>query len=422
MIARDLPSRVRELWTRASLPLAFGALLALVLVGFLFITGLADFHASGYDTASVLQQALRQACRLLVPWLLLWLFITPALQRVPVAQPWLALIGSAVVAVWLVPATLSVSGPGGQGGSDVAPLVTLGLLTLVLTLPVVRANDVWLPAIFLAAAHVVIASLFGLPFAGNSTGVLATSLTGDTLVTGGRMGPVFGFVGMLGMVWLGWSILQHQSQLFAGAASRRRSRERGLLDLAGGILMAGAAVALVWAGSLAAEQIRVGEIRVAVAPLAASLTTLLPEALASVIWTCAIVTAMAWIATGRGLIAAFIATDVAAAIHFVWTPGANLYSTAGVFAMSLAVTMAFARTGRLWLPVGLAFGWALFEGPIFGFPTPGFPMRQPWLSQDILQYSAMTGGVLGPGASVLATAAKALLAGAVLYSTRRRRP
>jgi hypothetical protein len=415
MIARDLPPRVREIWARAGLPLAFGALLALVLVGFLFITGLADFHASGYGTGPVLAQALRQACRVLVPFLLLWLFITPALQRVPVAQPWLALVGSAATAVWLVPATL------GLAGIDAMSLAALFLFTLVLTLPVVRAHDVWLPALFLIAAHVVIASIFGLPFAGNSTGVLSTALSGDALVTGGRMGPAFGFVGMLGMVWVGWSLLQHQSLLFAGAPSRTRPRELGLLDLAVGLAMAGAAVALVWAGSLAAEQIRVGEVNVSLAPLATSLTTILPDALALVIWTCAVITALAWMATGRGLVASFIATDVVAALHFLLTPGANLYSTAGVFAMTLAVTLAFARTGRLWLPVGIAFGWALFEGPIFGFPTPGLAAREPWFSQEILQYSAMTGGVLGPAASVAATAAKALLAAGVLFWTRRRR-
>jgi hypothetical protein len=100
------------------------------------------------------------------------------------------------------------------------------------------------------------------------------------------------------------------------------------------------------------------------------------------------------------------------------SPGGTGHVVAGSAVLTLALTLAFAKTGRLWLPIGIAYGWLLFEGPIFGFPTNGFPIGHPWFSQQVLEYTVWGGGIAGPAASVFATAAKCLVVVGVILLTR----
>ena len=139
--------------------------------------------------------------------------------------------------------------------------------------------------------------------------------------------------------------------------------------------------------------------------------------MASAILSCVIFMTPAFALVRRGWIAALIASALVVWVH-LQSPGTSAHTAAGAGALALAMTLAYAKTGRLWLPVGLSYGWLLFEGPVFGFPTNGFPIGHPWFRQQVLTYTTLGGGVIGPAASVFATAAKCLLVAAVIAVTR----
>jgi hypothetical protein len=182
-------------------------------------------------------------------------------------------------------------------------------------------------------------------------------------------------------------------------------------------MLAAAAAAVSFVLAIASRQSRIAGVEISLSAISNSLTTALPVAIASAILSCAILVTLAYALVRRRWIAAIIATAITVALH-LQTPGTNAATAAGAGALALAMTLAFANTGRLWLPVGLSYGWLLFEGPIFGFPTNGFPIGHPWFQQQVIAYTALGGGIIGPAASVFATASKCLLVVAVVAVTR----
>lgn len=388
-----------------------GLVFGLVLTGYLFITGILDVTSSGYSTWGIVVQALPRAAKDLVPWLLIWLFVTPAVQRIPFGRPWLALVVTATLAVFLVPEMLAIDDLGAM------QLGALALFALIFTLPVVRARDVGMVAAFFVAMHVVTVSIIGMPFGQMGVGLFSARLHGDALMTGGPLGPVFGFAGMLGQLWLAAATLQHQRLLFGGAPARLRPRGAALRQLGLGLLLSAAGAAIMFALTIGTGQSRIESFTPSLTALSSALTTALPVAIASAVLTCFVLVTLAFAVVRRGWLAAIIATTVAVAVY-LQVPGHTAATAPGVAALTLAMTLAFAGTGRLWMPIGLSFGWLLAEGPIFGFPTNGFPIGHPWVEQMQMQYSVFAGGIIGPAASVFATAAKCLLVVAVLLVLR----
>ena len=403
----NLLKRGTSLYLGVLAGVVFGALLA----AYLFITGILDVTTSGYSMPALVMQALPRAAKDLVPWLLVWLFVTPAVQRIPFAQPWLALVVSAGLGAALAPEMVA------SPGLSSTQLGALFLFGLILTLPVVRAKDVWMPSAFFIALHIVTVSIMGMPFGNLGEGVFASRLVGDDLITGGSLGPVFGFAGILGQLYVAGAALQHQRLVFGGALARVQSRRSGLRQLATGLLLAFAAATVMFALTVVTGYSKISAFSPSLSALSDSLTTALPVAIASAIVSCVLFTTLAFALVRRAWIAAFIAAAVVVVLH-LQSPGTSAYTAAGAGALTLAMTLAFADTGRLWLSIGLGYGWLLFEGPIFGFPTNGFPIGQPWFHQQVMQYSMLGGGIIGPEASVFATGAKCLLIAAVIFMMR----
>lgn len=387
-----------------------GIVCGALLTGFLFITGVLHVSASTYDARVMLLQAVPRVAKDLVPWLIIWWFVTPAVQRIPFAQPWLALVASASLGVVLAPHMLHLD------ALSSTQLGAMFLFGLVLTLPVVRAKDVWLSTAFFIGLHIVTVSIMGMPFGGFGQGIFTSRLFGDELITGGELGPVFGFAGMLGQLWLAGSLLQNQRLLFSAAPARFQPRGAGLRQMAIGLTLASAAVTIMFLLTVGTAQSRIAGVDISITAITDSLTTALPVAVSIAVLSCLALVSLAYFVVGRGWMAAVIATAISVLLH-LQAPGSTTYSAAGFGALTLAAAIAFSSTGRLWMPIGILFGWLLVEGPIFGFPTNLFQVGQPWFQQQSTAYPIF-GGSIGPAVVVFGVAAKLLLVAAVVFVTR----
>ena len=84
-------------------------------------------------------------------------------------------------------------------------------------------------------------------------------------------------------------------------------------------------------------------------------------------------------------------------------PGATFFSSLAI-ALEAGVILAgaYALTGRLWMPIGLHFGWNFAEGTLYGMSVSG-GTETAALSHGTLSGSlVLTGGAFGPEASIVA--------------------
>jgi membrane protease YdiL (CAAX protease family) len=124
-----------------------------------------------------------------------------------------------------------------------------------------------------------------------------------------------------------------------------------------------------------------------------------------------------WIGFWR---AAVILSALFGAVHFLnggetWV-GALMAAGFGVVSC-----LALERTGSLWLSIGMHAGFDYAETFIFGVPDGGFPAKNALMNATLHGPKWLTGGIVGPEASVMAFV---MLAGAfvliwMMYSPRR---
>ncbi|MBV8665584.1 MAG: CPBP family intramembrane metalloprotease [Burkholderiaceae bacterium] len=99
--------------------------------------------------------------------------------------------------------------------------------------------------------------------------------------------------------------------------------------------------------------------------------------------------------------------------------GFSLFAFAGVTLAGVLLTSAFLRTGRLWLPIGLHFGWNFTSVAVFGYATSGNP-AQGMLRTTLAGPDWLTGGAFGVEASAVTLIAIALLSAALLALPKKR--
>jgi membrane protease YdiL (CAAX protease family) len=87
-------------------------------------------------------------------------------------------------------------------------------------------------------------------------------------------------------------------------------------------------------------------------------------------------------------------------IDHLSNPNSTWMSAAGIFIIALFFVYGYIRTGQLWLPIGLHFGWNFFENAFFGFPVSGFD-RPGLFHINISGPNLWTGGAFGPEAGLL---------------------
>ena len=82
--------------------------------------------------------------------------------------------------------------------------------------------------------------------------------------------------------------------------------------------------------------------------------------------------------------------------------------------------LAFVRTGRIWMPIGLHAAWNFTQGSIFGFPVSGATdwseglVRQAEVGSDLI-----TGGAFGPEGGLVGIAFRFVVIGLIVLATSR---
>jgi membrane protease YdiL (CAAX protease family) len=95
--------------------------------------------------------------------------------------------------------------------------------------------------------------------------------------------------------------------------------------------------------------------------------------------------------------AVVISTIVFVALHagVVMKGTAGLLAGADVAAASIMLGIAYLRTGALWLPIGIHFGWNALQGPVLGISVTGMDLGHQWHAFAINGPAVWTGGDLG---------------------------
>jgi membrane protease YdiL (CAAX protease family) len=84
-------------------------------------------------------------------------------------------------------------------------------------------------------------------------------------------------------------------------------------------------------------------------------------------------------------------------------PSSTLFSTANTVLIGIVLAVAYLRTGALWFPIGIHFGWNFMLGMVFGLPVSGIGDFAVVVHGTARGPAWLTGGAYGIEASAVAT-------------------
>jgi membrane protease YdiL (CAAX protease family) len=106
------------------------------------------------------------------------------------------------------------------------------------------------------------------------------------------------------------------------------------------------------------------------------------------------------LSSGLGLFWGIVISSLYFGIEHLSNPNSTWISAAGIFIIALLFVYAYIRSGQLWLPIGLHFGWNFFQSTLYGFPVSGFD-RPGLFHINIAGPELWTGGAFGPEAGLI---------------------
>ncbi|GIH21505.1 CPBP family intramembrane glutamic endopeptidase [Rugosimonospora africana] len=126
----------------------------------------------------------------------------------------------------------------------------------------------------------------------------------------------------------------------------------------------------------------------------------------------------------EGRLGTWIALVLTAVLFGLWhsiNPDATVWGAVAI-AIEAGGTLAaaYAATRKLWLPIGLHFGWNFAESGIFGTEVSGNGQTQGLLHSVMSGRALVTGGQFGPEASLYSVAFGVLLTIVFMWLARRR--
>jgi membrane protease YdiL (CAAX protease family) len=109
------------------------------------------------------------------------------------------------------------------------------------------------------------------------------------------------------------------------------------------------------------------------------------------------------------------------ALHLLNKNATVMGAVAIALTAGIILGAAYTATNRLWLPIGLHFGWNFTEGGIFGLSVSG-GKAEGLLQSQLTGPELLTGGAFGPEASIVTVALGLVMGAAMLaYAWRRGR-
>lgn len=93
-------------------------------------------------------------------------------------------------------------------------------------------------------------------------------------------------------------------------------------------------------------------------------------------------------------VAVVLTALVFSAMHS-FNPNIELLALLNIALAGVVFALAYLRTNRLWLPIGMHVGWNAMQGTVFGFPVSGISNRSLFLSIETGP-DWLTGGMFGP--------------------------
>jgi membrane protease YdiL (CAAX protease family) len=174
-----------------------------------------------------------------------------------------------------------------------------------------------------------------------------------------------------------------------------------LLDLAAGFLIAAIAMAGIFSTELLGSSIANTPAASAAAPLLwkAALTMMTAAFAEELLNRALLLSGLMVTLGGRPAMAVVLCSLVFGLLHLA-NHNATALSVVGNTLGGMIYALAFVLSKRLWLPIGLHFGWNFVQGPLLGFPVSGFDMGG---LQHINEIGPawLTGGAYGPEAGLV---------------------
>lgn len=109
-------------------------------------------------------------------------------------------------------------------------------------------------------------------------------------------------------------------------------------------------------------------------------------------------------------------------VHVTGTEDPTLIGVASNTLGGFMYGLAFLRTGRIWMPVGIHFAWNFVQGTVLGFAVSGnTDFSGALLHPELTGSPTLTGGSYGPEAGVVSLFARLAVIAAVILATRKAR-
>ena len=124
------------------------------------------------------------------------------------------------------------------------------------------------------------------------------------------------------------------------------------------------------------------------------------------------------IASTSSMTGGILFSSLAFGLAHLLNPNASWASVLGITGTGFLLAFSYFRSRRLWLPMGIHFGWNFFEGLVFGLPVSGLKVFS-LLQVKIPGPRVWTGGDFGPEAGLIQVAGWVLGLVLIYWYTRK---